>query len=76
MEARDQTLRSDRSERPIQLTAFICERQSLSLQELTRQFQVTRRTAMRDLRSLRNAGLHIVYFPHEGGYRLVEVESS
>jgi predicted DNA-binding transcriptional regulator YafY len=68
------SLQSTRSARLIRLTATICARRTFDLADVTRDFQVTRRTAMRDLRSLREAGLHIIFFPQEGRYRLVELD--
>lgn len=67
--------RLQRSQRLIRLTALFCEQRTLGMAEVKERFRITRRTAMRDLYLLREAGLHIVFFPYEQQYRLIDIES-
>jgi len=57
--------------RLVQIAFLLSSQKRLNVKDLQKRFEVSRRTIMRDMRSIRDAGLSVVYFDKENDYRLV-----
>ena len=63
--------KTDMRSRLIQITFFLATQRRVNNKDLQERFGVSGHTIARDLRSVRDAGLNVVYFEKERGYRLV-----
>lgn len=62
-----------KSERMNQMLRFINQKQQFTLQDLMQEFQISKRTALRDITSLEELGAPIyVEYGRYGGYRLLQ----
>jgi predicted DNA-binding transcriptional regulator YafY len=72
--SRHSPLKASRTVRLIQLSWLLASGRRLTIDDVCRRFHVHRRTAFRDLRALKEAGLNVVFFPQEATFRLVSVD--
>ncbi len=63
--------RVGRLQRLVRLTAMLCDGRRLNAGLIQDLFKISRRTLMRDLKVIRDAGMNVIYFPDFDDYRLV-----